>query len=388
MSRDNSYDIAVVGAGPAGSMAALHAARGGRRVCLFERKRLVGVPVRCGEGIGLKGLTASVDVDSRWILTTIKRACFVSPSAMKVCLERFDESYIIDRVVMENDLVKQAVTSGASYYSDTPVTAVVRDGDAGYRCVTPRGVFFARCVILAEGVESRLGRALGWNTALELDDVESCAFCRVAHESIEGDTVYFYVGSCYAPGGFAWIFPRSCGVANVGLGILGSCSEGGKATEYLHKFVARMFPGGSVSEQHCGGVPVGKWMRPLVRDGVMLVGDAARQVNPLSGAGIGYGMFAGRAAGEAAARAFGGGLCDWGRLRDYERAWAAHLGKQQLRAYALKQMLLTKNNDSFYDAIAASFARKDPKKLNYMRIFFRAFARHPLMLVKVFYLFR
>lgn len=388
MNRSNTFDIAVVGAGPAGAMAAAHAGKGGRRVCLLERKQRPGVPVRCGEGVGLKGLTASIDVNPRWIQSTIRRACFVSPSGERVILARFDESYIIDRIIMENDLIQTASESGAAFFNATPVSAVVRESDTLYRCVTPRGDFFAQCVILADGVESRLARGLGWETALALEDMESCAFCRVSHESIENDTVYFYVGSVYAPGGFAWVFPRSHGCANVGVGILGEFSNGGEAKEYLNRLIGHIFPGGAVSELHCGGVPVGRWIRPLVREGVMLAGDAARQVNALSGAGLGYGMFAGRIAGETAARAVEGGRCNWKTLKEYEKIWRTHLGRQQLRSYALKRKLLTKNNDEFYDIIARSFAGENPEKLNYMRIFFRAFARHPLMLLKIYHLFR
>jgi len=173
----------------------------------------------------------------------------------------------------------------------------------------------------------------------------------------------------------------------VGLGLLGSLCESGKPQQFLERFVERFFPGSSLTDLHCGGVPVGKWVKPLVRDGVMLVGDAARQVNSLSGAGIAYGMYAGRLAGQTAARAFETGTCDYRRLADYEKAWAKHLGKQQLRSYALKTMLLLKNNDAFLERIARSFEHADPSRLKYVALFLRAFARHPLLLLKAWRLF-
>jgi digeranylgeranylglycerophospholipid reductase len=210
----------------------------------------------------------------------------------------------------------------------------------------------------------------------------------VSHQSIAGDTVLFYVGSVYAPGGFVWVFPRGDGSANVGLGFLGTFHTPGLSREYLLRFVARFFPGAVPSDIHCGGVPVGRWLKPLVRDGVMLVGDAARQVNCLNGAGIAYGMNAGRNAGETAARAFDGTGCDWNKLKQYEKTWASSLGRQQVRSYVLKKTLLTKNNDAFYDTVARSFAGADPENLDYTRIFLKAFARHPLLLVKVILLFR
>ncbi|MBD3390481.1 MAG: geranylgeranyl reductase family protein [Chitinivibrionales bacterium] len=388
MPETRTYQITVVGAGPAGAMAAWRAAAGGRRVCLLERKSRVGTPVRCGEGIGLKGMTASLDIDKRWILATVSKACFVSPAGLRVTLADIDESYVIDRTVFDADLVERARDAGAEYFPHTPVTGIARREDGRYRCVTPRGAFDAPCVILADGIESNLARDAGWDTSLKLEDLESCAFCHVTHPGIADDTVCFHVGSGQAPGGFAWVFPRGKGRANVGLGVLGTFCEPGKARRCLHRFVESRFPGASADDEHCGGVPVGRWTRPLVRGGIMLAGDAARQVNSLSGAGIGYGLYAGRLAGDVAARACSGEGCDQGALQQYQKEWASGLGIQQDRSYALKSMLLTKNNDAFFDRIARAFARSDPKRLNYKSIFLRTFARHPLMMLKVLRLFR
>ncbi len=59
---NSQFDIAVIGAGPAGAMAALNASSStGLKVCLFERKPEAGIPVRCGEGIGQKGLISYIN---------------------------------------------------------------------------------------------------------------------------------------------------------------------------------------------------------------------------------------------------------------------------------------------------------------------------------------
>jgi digeranylgeranylglycerophospholipid reductase len=369
-------------------MAALHAARGGRRVCLLERKPVAGIPVRCGEGIGLRGLHASIDLDERWVLTRIRSACFVSPGGRRVALSDIGENFVLDRIKLESDLVARAVAAGVDYHTSSPVLSVERRGVQDYLCRTPSAGFLARCVVLADGVESRLARGMGWETALQLDDIESCAFCRCAHESIDGDTIHIFVGSTYAPGGYAWVFPRHKGVANVGLGVRGSLSEGGTARLYLERFVSRFFKRAQVSDIHCGGVPSGRWLKPLVRDGVMIVGDAARQVNSLNGAGLSYSLYAGKIAGIAAAQATGGGQCSFNRLKAYEKQWASFMGRQQLRSYRLKNMLMKMENDSFFDSIASKLEGTDPGKLNYLKVFMRVFSRHPLLLIDVLRLFR
>lgn len=387
MAEEHRFDVVVVGAGPAGALAARYAARGGADVALVERKERVGVPVRCGEGIGLKGFSHTIDVDPSWVLSTVTKIRMVSPGGIEVRLGSVGENFIVDRTVMDADLVRTARAEGARYFPSTHVRSVVREEDGSYRCVAQGLVVTGRCVILADGVESKLARGLGWNTVLAPADVCSCAFCKVDHESITGDTCVFYMGRKVAPGGYAWTFPRGEGSANVGLGVLGTCSGPGLARRALGELVERAFPGAVPRDVHCGGVPVATWLRPLVRDGVMVVGDAARQVHALTGAGIAYSLLAGRAAGETAAEALRNGAVDYRHLHVYEKRWAAHFGKQQNRSWALKSMLLTFDDD-YLDRIARSLSRRNPGRLSYLGVFARVFARNPLLMIKAILLFR
>lgn len=384
---NETYDIAVIGAGPAGSMAAQYAARLGRSVCLMDRNAKVGVPVRCGEGIGYKSFIRHVGSRTEWTLNKIEKAVMVSPSGTRVTIGNIDESFILDREKMDGDLAAEAARAGAKLLLSTTVTEIKRTSDKRYECVTgPDSSIYASCLIIADGVESRCARFLGWNTAVSLVDMETCAFCHVASPLIDHTVCVFYTGTTYAPGGYVWIFPRGKGVANVGLGINGSRSSAGKAKELLLKFIDKELPGSPMSYLHCGGVPVGKAIRPLVRDGAMLVGDAARQVNCMSGAGIHYSLFAGKTAGTVAANAFKNGSLDHAALHQYEKEWWKTYGKQQERSFALKEFVL-KSDDAFLDRIASSLAKERPEKMNYLRVFIRTFARSPLLLIKAIRLF-
>jgi digeranylgeranylglycerophospholipid reductase len=381
------YDIAVLGAGPAGSSAALQAARLKRSVCLIDRNANIGVPVRCGEGIGYHSFIRHAGNRTDWTLNRIHRSVMVSPSGIKVAIGNIDESYILDRTAMDGGLADEAAQAGADLLLSTPIVEVKRTAEQCYECRSPDRTVTASCVIIADGVESRLARSLGWNTALALGDVESCAFCHITSPLIDQETCIFYTGTAVAPGGYAWIFPRGKGEANVGLGIIGTKSGPGRAKECLEKFIDRELPGTSIRDLHCGGVPVGRWMRPLVRDGAMLAGDAARQVNSISGAGIHYSLYAGKLAGTVAAEAFSGsGSIDYRALSAYESAWIKTYGKQQDRSYSLKEFVM-KTDDRFLDRIAASLAKEPPDRLNYLRVFMRTFAGHPLLLLKAIRLF-
>lgn len=381
------FDIIVIGAGPAGSMAAINASKCGRKVCLLERKDEAGVPVRCGEGIGRRGLLDNIEPRPEWIKNTIKKSVMISPSGIRVEISGVNEDFILDREKMDNDLVKEAIKAGTEYYSQSPVISIQKDGKE-YNCVCPQRTFTSQCVILADGVESRLAHFLGWNTSLNLPDVETCAFAKVVSPLIENDACIFYIGSTVAPGGYAWIFPKGVGEANIGLGISGSKSDSGKAKEYLERFIDREFPAARISNIHCGGVPVTRYIRPLVKEGAMLIGDAARQVNCLSGAGLSYSYFAGKIAGRVAAEAFNGNILNYKHLLRYEKIWVKKFGKQQERSYSLKKYVEKYADDKFLDRVADSLSKEDPKKMNYLRVFMRTFSGHPLLLLKAMKLFK
>ncbi len=398
---DNNYDIIVVGSGPAGSSAAASAAASGRRVLLLERKPVPGVPVRCGEGIGHQGLTLSLPPRPEWIKSTVTRARMVSPSGIAVEVGNVDKSYILDRERMDADLVKTAVEAGAEFRASSPVIWAEETPSKRYKVIVKvhgdnidtynnainNIEFEASCLILADGVESRLARCFGWDTALRLEDIETAAFARVEAEGIENDCCTFYTGSAVAPGGYLWVFPRGVGAANVGLGVIGSRCRSGLPKELLLDFIGRKYPGGRVTDLHCGGVPVGRWVKPLVRGGVMLVGDAARQVNAINGAGIAYSLYAGRLAGAAAAAAFSGESFCGKALLGYQRAWAKNFGKQQERSFALKEFVMSAD-DAFLDKIADSLSKEPPGAVSYLRVFMRTFSSRPLLLFKAFKLFR
>lgn len=389
MNQTLKFDIIVVGAGPSGSMAAQTAASHGRNVCLIERKNRAGFPVRCGEGIGFKGAQFNnFDVDEKWIKSHVYVTRLISPDGTEVEVNEGADSYILDREIMDLDLVNQAIACGAEYFPGTTIRSLHKIDSHLYSCSSSTDHFVAPIVILAEGIESRLARDVGWSNALKPEDIDSCAFCRVKHDAVVEDACIFYVGSTFTPAGYLWVFPRGNKEANVGLGVLGSHSDSGMAKRFLKNFVDSKFPGAIVTHLHCGGVPAGVWTKPLVRDGVMLVGDTARQVISLTGAGINYSIYSGKLAGKIASEAINNKIIDYKHLLKYEVTWANGLGKQQVRSYALKNLLLKNNNDIFFNSIAKSLSKKRKRQLSVLGVFLRTFITNPKAFIKALLLFR
>src|SRR2546421_5672766 len=172
----------------------------------------------------------------------------------------------------------------------------------------------AKVVIGADGFESQVGRWAGLETRLRTRDIDACLQYTLV--GVEGDPRLndFYLGSC-APGGYAWVFWKDSDVANVGIGVnLSKIRERADAKKYLDRLIERT-PGlacGEIIEEVAGAGSVSMPLERTVAPGVMLAGDAARLIDPLTGGGILNGCLSGRYAGEVAAGGRGGGAAQGG----------------------------------------------------------------------------
>jgi digeranylgeranylglycerophospholipid reductase len=378
-------DILIVGGGPAGLIAAREAAARapGLDVLLVERDRAIGSPVRCGEGVGSKGLGEFIDpTGAPWISRRITRVIFWAPDRTEVRVAEGDVGFILDRARFEPVLAAEAGRAGAEIMVGTEVTHLRRDG-AGWTADARgmRGEFtiHARFVIGADGVESMVGRWAGLDTRVPSRDMESCAQYVVSGIDFDPDAIYLHFGDEVAPGGYAWVFPKGVGTANVGLGIVALKGRGRPAREWLHGYLDTYFPTGVRTGYTVGGVIVHPTVKRTVADGVILCGDAAHMVNPLSGGGIVNAMKAGRLAAEVATDALAANDVSAARLQRFHEAWMSLLGEDHLRFYRVKEAL-NKFDDGFYNRLARTVNGIPYEKRTLGRIFGAALMQHPSLL--------
>jgi len=364
-------DLVVVGAGPGGSMAARTAAAAGLRVALLEKRQEIGDPVRCAEGVSKRGLKELVDVDPSWIAADIKGSRIFSPDGSSIVLSEEQASgkagYVLERKVFDRGLAAEAARAGAQVMVKTRATALLRkDGKICGVSALRRSEALqieAPLVIGADGVESKVGRWAGIDTALKPKDIEVAAQFLIQDPSIENDYCHFYLGNTIAPGAYAWIFPKGDGLANVGLGVLGSRSKSGEPIRLLEEFARSHFAAGKILELDTGGVPVAPQLEDMTADGVMLVGDAAHQSDPLTGGGIINSMIAGTMAGKVAAEAISSGDASRARLQRYEDMWKETNGKRLQRHYHLKEFFI-KLTDEDLNALLHSLEREDTSRMD------------------------
>jgi len=333
--KEERYDVVVVGAGPAGSITAKRAAEHGLEVLLLERNQEIGVPVKCAEGVS-KEIEQFVTLDKRWICAEVKGANIYSPDGTKVVMggESMEEvGYVLERRLFDKFLASEAARAGAEVSVKTEAYGLIKEN--GYaKGVYVRGMdenkrISARVVVGADGVESRVGRWAGINTRLPPHNI--CVGAEYLMCNIEPNSDYseFFVGSEIAPKGYAWVFPKGGNCANVGVGIGGDTSgEKHRAIDYLKAFARDKFPEGEVVAEIYGAVPLSGPLNETVVDGLILVGDAARQVNPITGGGIAYAMYAGEIAGDVIAEAVQENDVSKKNLMEYDRRWRKEFGKR------------------------------------------------------------
>lgn len=379
-------DVLVVGAGPAGAVAAWHAkqAAPGLDVVLLERDRAIGFPVRCAEGVGDAGLREFANPDGAdWVSRRITDVIFQAPDDTEVVLADCGLGWILDRTRFDAYLAAEAAAAGAQVLVGAEATGMSRNGDNRWHVrVKDRGqdsVYRARVVIGADGVETMVGRWAGLDTRVPARDMESCAQYVLQGIECDPDAIYLQFSEAIAPGGYAWIFPKGVGVANVGLGLVALKTDGRNARQYLDAWVDRRFPTAARTGYTVGGVIVHTTIKKTYADGVMVAGDAAHMINPLSGGGITNAMKAGRLAGKTAAAAICAGDTSERRLAAYHHAWMELLGEDHLKYYRIKQALETVD-DEFFNKLARTVNKIPPEKRSIGRIFAHALIRHPQLI--------
>lgn len=389
-------DVLVIGAGPAGSSAAKHAALNGAEVLMIDKKSEIGSPKRCAEGVSKEGLKElGIEPNSRWITKELSGIRMVSPNGTDVVLDEDkvklpEAGYILERKVFDKFMAMDAARAGAQIMVKTLATGLLRDGDRVIVSAEHMGHEFeiqAKIIIAADGPESRVGRWAGLKTGTKPKNMESCAqFEMVNVEMAEPDCIEFHFGSV-APGGYAWIFPKGNDIANVGLGILNTLTEK-TAYQHLLEFVDNnpATQNAQPVELNIGGDPVGGVIKDLVADNALVVGDAAGMVNPLTGGGITSGMTGGRIAGEIAAKAIKNGSWSAKDLKEYKSRCQKEVGESFKKYLKTKEYMLSLSDDEL-DSIAEAFQHTDFDVINTSELIKKLVKVSPKALLKLGKLF-
>ncbi len=368
------YDVLIVGGGPVGSAAARYAARNGAKTLVIEKRQEIGSPVRCGEGVSLARLEDDEvpNVES-WKSRSMTGAIIYSPSGHK--LEITEEmagdevGVVCERDLFDKEMAKKAAEAGADFMVKTSAVSLIEE-DGTVKGVKARKMgdefeIRAGLTIGADGFESQVGRWAGIYESIPPKDIMTCFQYRMTDIDINPDYTHFYLGSS-APGGYAWIFPKNEDTANVGLGIQLTRLNGEKTPkDYLDEFIDEHeeINRGEPVDMVAGAVAVTHPPERTTTDGLLLVGDAARIVDPMTGGGIVNGVIQGRIAGEFAAEAVEEGRFDEDYLQEYEDRWRDELESTLWRDYMAKEKAMEVEDEDF-DKVIDALSEMDLDKVS------------------------
>ncbi len=379
------YDVVVIGAGPGGSLAARTCAEKGLSVLLVEKRQEIGVPVRCAEGIGKKDLQMFVEIDRKFIAAEVVGAKIYAPDGTEITLTEEmagnEVGYVLERKIFDRHLARLAAKAGADVMVKTTAVGMERTRDGVKVKLRRMGEEFeveCKIVIGADGVESRVAKWAGIDTTLKLDEIESCVQYLMTGIDFDPEYCHFWFGNKIAPGGYVWLFPKGNGSANVGIGVMPALAEK-SPKDYLNEFVDNHFPDGKIVEVVAGAVPVKGEIETAVADNVMLVGDAARHADPITGGGIANAMKAGYYAGIVAAESIQKGDYSAKTLRKYDELWKNDFGKDLARKRKLQQKLI-KMDDETLNKIMHSLAKCKLEEISVKAIIKEVLKKHPKLL--------
>ncbi|MBD3206008.1 geranylgeranyl reductase family protein [Candidatus Bathyarchaeota archaeon] len=357
------YDVIVVGAGPAGSMAARAAAEGGVEVAFIEEHQVPGKPVYCAEGLSIGGIRdGGLEPTPDIVRQQITCARVYAPSGETVDLTS-DEwtGYVLDREIFDKSLADNAVEAGAELFTNTLCKGIVRENEnvVGVNAESDGELyeFRGKVVIGADGHWSVVRRSAGLKRYF--DDYVSCAQYQLGGLDLEDPSINeFWMGRKYAPGGYAWVFPKSEDVVNIGLGVRRIHDK--PAIDYLDDFIDGdpRFREGKILKKNGGICPVCGTLDKIVDDGLMLAGDSAGQLIPMTGAGIHSGIEAGKMAGRVAAEAVKEGDVSAERLYSYRVEFDEYWGKRIRESRRVLDML-DKFSDEDLNTLAQVITNED-----------------------------
>jgi geranylgeranyl reductase family protein len=345
------FDVVVVGAGPAGSMAAKYAAKNGARTLLIEEHAMIGSPVSCTGHISVKALKECELSEGNFINKRIRGAFVYAPDYRSIPIDgKRTMTYVVERKIMDRDMARAAASAGVEVWVDTAVRSIKKvNGGVVLEAVSEgkKTEIPAKVVIGADGVKSMVAKSAGLG---RIPHVCSGIQVEASYEPRDEEFVEVFLGHRFVPDYFAWAVPTSGDCCRIGL----------NADSDAHMYLDRLLKEHEVVSKKArgavdlimGGIPVGT-LKNTVTDGVLIVGDAAGHVKPVSYGGIYMGTRCAKIAGEVAAKAAIEDNVSAARLKEYERRWRGEFGRELAFGLEFRKIFSRMTDEDFNEAVAA-----------------------------------
>lgn len=325
-----NYDVVVVGAGPIGGFVSKRISEKGYSVAIIEEHQTIGKPVQCAGLVSPRTIEIANIKNRNVVLNSIRGANIYTPSGHKISFEaREDRGIVIDRTAFDREIVDGAVKAGVDILSSSKaIDAKKTDDGIAVKIRQGNNTINVNCHILigADGVQNHVARWFKLSTAKE---ILSGFGAEITNLELNKNFVNVFIGREVAPGFFSWLIPINENTARVGLCVSSAKHPAKYYFEALFKNPVwkDLLKNGKITEYIAGGIPLGI-PKKTYADNVMVVGDAACQVKPLSGGGIYAGLLCAGHCGDIAVKALESRDFSKRTLTAYQRMWHKEIGRE------------------------------------------------------------
>lgn len=337
------YDVLVVGAGPVGTTYARNMAEKGFKVGILEKKTKVGIPLQCAGLLGKQIKEVNI-LPPELIINPFYGAYLHSPSdhIMKVAKNK-PEAYVVDRVGYDQFLAESAVDAGADIFLKHNVKDL-NTKDGSVYTSNGRKDFQGKVIVGADGNNSLI--------ATKFLDKENHIFQAAQYLVDFGkplfgtDYVHLHVYASISPG-FIWVIPISRSTARVGL-------FGNFDYQTLNKILKNFldaipeYKDYSIIKKYQGRIPIYQSKKRIVKDKLLLLGDAASQVKPTTGGGLIMGFKCAKMAADVTEKALNNN--DLNILKEYDVRYRQSF-KNELNTQLMVQKIFKSFSDDDLDSM-------------------------------------
>lgn len=356
------YDVIIVGGGPAGCITGEHIKN--HKVLIIEEHNTIGVPLQCAGLISKRGVEELGNPQG--VVNKIKGAYIYSKNEnIKIGNEEI-RAYVFERKIMDKDIAKRAskkvdfLLNAYGKLIETPNNFKKNKGgllnnlnnllkkskDNNYSLqINHMGEIYRvnpKIIVGADGARSNIGKSAGIPMNRE---VLSGAQIELINVDVDDDFVYVFLDKSYCKDFFTWIIPMGKDRARVGL--CDSSNAYNKLINFInnHPIASQMLKNATPVEFSVGALPLG-YPKNTVKGNLLLVGDAAGQVKPISGGGLYYGAKSAKICGKIIDEYLTEDKYDLKYLKNYETLWKREIGREIDFGIKFRSILKKMNNDN------------------------------------------
>ncbi|MFN2422989.1 MAG: geranylgeranyl reductase family protein [Cryomorphaceae bacterium] len=376
-------DVVVIGAGPAGCTAARKLAQAGHSVLIVDKRQELGAPIQCSGAVSRHALIENdIDPDPEFIHEAVYGFKIMNGKGDETPIDyrklkpetygtgegRNPLGYVVDRRRFDRYLYTRAQRAGAEAWLKAEALGYEKSGHDVVVSISHFGEVKrvkTKVIVGADGLRSQVGKWAGLQTHIKITELASCL--QLIVDGVETDGLLELItGRQTAPGGYGWVFPKGHGYAEVGLGIIAPYTKR-TAQQHLDDFIKKSFLShrfrkAKILEVQGGGVPLAAPLKRQYADNLILTGDAARHVNPITGGGIHTALSGGMVAGQFIIDHFHeNSTHEARRMAGYQDAWLEAVGNQMWKLYKVKRDIfnindLERQDEMLYDTMRNYFS--------------------------------